>query len=272
MERLPNRDGIELYRLDSWRDFLELATEQFATAPAFVYRGQADSEWRVRSSLDRLEAKYPKRKNLLGGRPDYFDRPPLLEEEHLAAFKRAMRGRIGLSAEGLTDDEYWALGQHHGLATPLTDWTRSPFVALFFAFEEAERVDRNSKMSEPAQRVVYALSTSTIQTGDGSKDDTVRLVSPSTNTNYRLVSQAALLLKLPRRTDLETYVRKHFRGERHRQILTKIEIVNADRDGCLVALNKMNINRMSLFPDADGVARYVNSLWEPGHEDSLAHV
>jgi hypothetical protein len=251
---------------------MELATTAFAIAPAFVYRGQADSDWPVRSSLDRLEAKFPQRKNLSGKNPPYFRRPPLTEKEHMAAFKRAMRGRLGLGVEGLPDDEWWAIGQHHGLATPLTDWTRSPFVALFFAFEEALRLDRDGRMSEPVHRVVYALSTSALPKRGIPKADAVQFVSPSTNTNYRLVGQAALLLKLPRRTDLETYVRKHFRGEEHSQILTKIEIANVDRDGCLVALNKMNINRMSLFPDADGAARYVNSLWEPGHEDSLAYV
>ena len=29
---------------------------------------------------------------------------------------------------------------------------------------------------------------------------------------------------------------------------------------------------MTLFPDIDGAARYVNSLWEPGHEDLSAYI
>lgn len=272
MEQLPVRDGVEQYRLDSWRDFLELATKRFATSPAYVYRGQADLEWPVLSSLDRHEKKFPKRKNLVGRTPEYFDRPPLSEEQHLTAFKRALRGNREWAGGGLTDDEYWALGQHHGLATPLTDWTRSPFIALFFAFEEAVRMDRDGRMSEPAHRVVHALSTSAIQPGGSSGDDAVRFVSPVSGTNHRLISQAALLLKLPRHTDLESYVRTQFHGESHCSTLVKVEIPNEDRQGCLVALNKMNINRMSLFPDADGAARYVNSLWESGHEDSLAYV
>jgi hypothetical protein len=37
-------------------------------------------------------------------------------------------------------------------------------------------------------------------------------------------------------------------------------------------LNKMGINHMTLFPDIGGAARHVNSLWQPGHEDSIEHV
>ena len=59
---------------------------------------------------------------------------------------------------------------------------------------------------------------------------------------------------------------------RHDPTFTKIRIPNEGRTPCLVALNKMNINRMTLFPDIDGAARYVNSIWQPGHEDLIAFI
>jgi len=107
----------------------------FSIAPAFVYRGQANYDWPLRSSLNRLQQRFPNRKNMTG-QPPCFSCPPLTDKQHLDAFKRALRGRRGQNPKSLNDDGYWALGQHHGLATPLPDFTRSPFVALFFAFEE----------------------------------------------------------------------------------------------------------------------------------------
>ena len=208
----------------------------------------------------------------MGGKnPEFIDRPPLTDEQHLNAFKRALRGRRGPNPTPLAEDDYWALGQHHGLATPLLDLTRSPFAALFFAFEEPMiRID--DKMTTPPFRGVYALLTATIESCVKRTEKPIRLVSPDGDANFRLISQSALFAKLPRNTDVEGYVHEQFKGESHDPTFTKIKIPNDDRDGCLVALNKMNINHMTLFPDIDGAARHVNSLWQPGHEDSIAYV
>ncbi len=162
-------DGTTEIVLTSWSEFLELTKTSFAIAPAFVYRGQANYSLPLRSTLDRLQERFPKRKNLGGNNPEFFDEAaPFTEKEHLNAFRRAIRGRRGSKPSPLSDeDEWWALGQHHGLATPLLDWTRSPFVALFFAFEE-EKVEINGSLVEPDFRGVFALSTSTTQ--DSSKE------------------------------------------------------------------------------------------------------
>jgi FRG domain-containing protein len=70
---------------------------------------------------------------------------------HLDAFRRAARGRRGpFPAKLENENEVWALGQHHGLATPLLDWTESAFVALYFAFAE-------EATSSTGERAVWAL-------------------------------------------------------------------------------------------------------------------
>ena len=266
-------NGIQEYCLESWQEFHELSEDVFSKAPAYIYRGQTDHNWRLQSSLDRLEERHPKRRNLSGKTPEWFDCPPFSGQEHLNAFMRAVRGRLDLNSWPLAnEDEWWALGQHHGLATPLLDWTRSPYIALFFAFEEDSFLVADGTWAKPEHRAVYALSTSTIEDTAGKDEDHVSLVSPGGDTHYRLISQAGLLVKMPRHTDLETYVKKRFAHKTGGAILTKVKIPNVERLKCLVALNKMNINHMSLFPDVDGAAKHVNSLWQPGHEDSIAYV
>jgi len=273
MEESSVQNGTKEIRLDSWHEFFQLTTDLFATGPAYVYRGQTNYAWPLTTSLDRLESRYPHRKNLSGGVPDFFTSPPFTEEEHLNAFKRAIRGRRGSNPPPLTtENDYWALAQHHGLATPLLDWTRSPFVALFFAFEEEKCLVADHRWAEPDYRGVYILSTSSIDAVGTDVTARVEVVSPESDDNYRLISQNALFVRLPRKTDLKSYVETHFAGQSNSATFIAIKIPNSDRDGCLVALNKMNINHMTLFPDIDGAAKHVNSLWRPGHEDSIAWV
>jgi hypothetical protein len=267
----PVVDGVVEYTLDSWTEFSSLANTLFAKAPAFVYRGHANYQWTLRSSLDRLEERFPKRKNMSGDTPPFFDMAPFTDQEHLNAFKRALRGRRGANPPPLEEDDYWALGQHHGLATPLLDLTRSPFAALFFAFEQ-EQVVIGDALVTPEFRGVYALSTHTIKHPVNQPAVPFQLVSPDSDANYRLISQTALFVKLPRHTDLECYVRTWFAGESQDATFSKIKIPNEDRHGCLVALSRMNINHTTLFPDVEGAAKHVNSLWQPGHEDSIAYV
>ena len=262
-------DGIQEIILDSWKEFINLSVESFTKTPAYVYRGQANYNWQLISSMTRLQKRYPRRKNLGGNNPPYFECPPLTKNEQLTAFKYAIRGRRGPNPSELTDDEYWTLGQHHGLATPLLDWTRSPYIALFFAFEEEECNLSSNVLGAPDYRGVYALSTSTIDTMNNDDINSLKMLATKTDSNYRLINQCGVLIKIPLEIDIESLIKKNFRGEVHGATLAKVKIPNEDRESCLIALNKMNINRMVLFPDIDGAAKYVNSLWQPGHENLI---
>jgi hypothetical protein len=87
----------------------------------WLFRGQYSSSWELQSSLQRV---LPKGEVSFG-------------TKHLEKFKIYARGILNYDHfSQANDEEIWAIGQHQGLKTPLLDWTASPFVALFFAFEE----------------------------------------------------------------------------------------------------------------------------------------
>jgi len=279
MSKLPKTiSGIQVFELDSWRQFYDLVADQLANYPACIYRGQADASWKVVTSIDRLEAQYPTRPNFSGTNPPVFNCSPASRKTHLQAFMQAMRGRRGPNPQPLTESQIWALAQHHGLATPLLDWTRSPFVALYFAFEEKSVSGDNGKLIEPNSRAIYALSSALIDKSKSESDLVPRLISPTVETSDRLLAQSGLFLEMPKETDLETYVQTKFASESSdgdgvaRAVLKKIVIKNVDRTDCLKMLNKMNINRMTLFPDLDGSCQYINRMWELDFETSLGYI
>jgi hypothetical protein len=260
--------GVGDTPLESWEDFAPFINKAHANTPAYIYRGQADADWKIVSTLDRLEKRFPTTKNYLGSNPSHFNCSPATREQHLEAFKEAVRGKRGSNPQALSENEWWALAQHHGLATPLLDWTYSPFVALFFAFEEAHCTNKEGKSYEPEKRAVYAVPVHIISKKDESDPAIPFIFSPRREISYRLSSQSGVLMKMPKGMDLESNVGSRFTDETSetnihaRSILMKITIPNKGRVECLKFLNKMNINRMSLFADLDGAAKYINSLWE----------
>jgi hypothetical protein len=102
-----------------------------------------------------------------------------------------------------------------------------------------------------------------------------RVYSPSGPVSRRLLAQSSLFLKMPEQTDLEAIIEHHLaeltsEGE-GKPVLKKIRIPSEGRRECLKMLNKMNINRLTLFPDLDGAARYINGLWDLDFDSALGY-
>lgn len=253
-------DGVMTYSLSSWSSFFPfLETEVFHTSiksrHAYIWRGQRRSDWSISSSLDRLLQKL----NFLSAGPKVLER---LSAEHLRSFAYAARGRRGINPRKLDFDadanEWWALGQHFGLATPLVDWTRSPFAAAYFAFEEVGS-------EQTKHRVVYGLDRLAVERRSkalgGSPEErrgaTIEFVEPMSDENQRLVSQSGLFTKAPILVPVEQWVARAFEGSLA-TVLLRIKIPDTARRGCLGTLNRMNINHLSLFPDLTGASRSTN--------------
>ena len=280
VKRSENTRGIETIELADWSEFYALMARDFADSPSYVFRGQADAAWKVESSLDRWERLHS------GAKDGSAPRPPVSRDVHLRAFRQATRAISPVELQKDDEPLAWALAQHHGLRTPLLDWSLSPFVALYFAFEDEYLIDPEAgtqpRLVEPAQRAVFALSTRAIARGAdvrGRQNTIPRVYSPSGPVSQRLLAQSSLFLMMPQNTDLESWIAgnlahaKSCKGDpRDRAaVLRKITIPSQGRRECLKMLNKMNINRLTLFPDLDGAARHINDLWSLDFDSALGY-
>lgn len=243
-------DGVGSFTLTSWKYFHDFIYGEMLDYGAYVYRGQRNDNWKLESTLDRLLYKHGKLANRTN------------REKHLKTFKYAVRGRRGPNPAILsTENDWWAIGQHNGLSTPLLDWTTSPFVAAFFAYEKSREKDTIS-------RVVFAIQESTIEkkskqiiaTANKNEEEIPQVTEffrPFSDENSRLVNQGGLFSRAPDGIDLEKWIRQNFKGE-NTYVLMKIYLPSRDRSKALRSLNRMNINHLSLFPDLYGGSQYCN--------------
>ena len=249
-ETISVENGIWTIQLSSWKYFHDYVTQQMLNYSHYVWRGDRLDNRQLLSSFDR---KYQ-------GKVQRFIEKRL--EIHLGQFKLSVRGRRGVNPPELKlENEWWALGQHHGLSTPLVDWTRSPFVALFFAFEKVKRpqsrkraiYDINPRSCESKTKDILDNHTGPLRA------DFVEFFSPLQDGNSRLVNQSGLFSRCTPGKALESWVEQYHPGK-DSGMLIRILIPDIGRSDCLRTLNKMNINYLTLFPDLHGASHHANTI------------
>jgi hypothetical protein len=252
---------IPVTRLEHWREFSELLESNFfnRTKTQNIFRGQKRFDWSLAPSLARIPSSGIIDRTLAVSQLDYF--------------RRAVRGRLNDNSLVQSDeeDELWAVGQHHGLMTPLLDWTYSPYVALFFAFS----VEDSEEEKENPYRAVYVLNKTFIADDDLCPD--IRMVEPRKDDHGRLVNQAGLFTFSPYDSTIENALADTIGSEEFpdndlkaaseeeeagiiARYICKIYIKNEDREGCMRHLKRMNVHHASLFPDLIGASEYCNLL------------
>ena len=225
-----------------------------STNYASYYRGHSKVEYRLESTLERHLKIFGKQFNI---EKDYQK----LQEKYLEHCKRillnqSIDGYI-LLPSNLKDDDIWAFAQHYQLKTPLLDWTKSFFVALYFAFESQEE---NKKENE--YRVIYELN-------DFFNFGKKLIVEPEMKIGNRINAQKGVFTKLSSREfDEIAKMNTNWGNEHVFHRLSKILISNELKKDVLAYLALINIDASTIYPDLLGKIK----LCEIGIDNAIAEI
>ncbi|RDL43800.1 hypothetical protein DN730_11485 [Marinomonas piezotolerans] len=263
-------DGlIPSCRIESWEEFDRVVAYYCDNDSEghYVFRGQKHYKWELEPTLDRLVGHAVSEE---------------IAKKQLKNFRLSTRGRLNDKSVLSSDSELWALGQHHGLATPLLDWSLSPYVSLFFAFEGADDptwLDDNGDCSNYS-RTIFILNRHFIEDEyekalensepENTEGQYLRIVEPAIDDHGRLVNQAGLFTFAPYDEKLESSLytllsEKGIDVEDVNEVAKYICCIHVPnepdtRNKCLKKLHKMNIHHASIFPDLIGSSGYCNDL------------
>lgn len=226
----------------SWEQYKE---EIAGNSDLWVYRGQPNSDWDLKSSLERFN----------------FD--PDVEQQLLDEFKSGFE--LFVEKEIKYDLDYLAYMQHFGVPTRLLDFTYSPYIAAYFAFEYPQNqnvaiysMDYKSINSifedDFNSSIINSFSKSSyFKTVDNlikSKKDALYFVNQFHSFDRQFTQQSIFLANCGFRFSINELLE----GQPN---INKFIFSKSERTKVLIDLEKMNINGHSLFPGLDGFSRRI---------------
>jgi hypothetical protein len=217
-----------------------------------------------------------------------------IQRELYESFRDNVLINRDLEPSELSGIDLWQYGQHHGLPSPLLDWTSSPYIALFFALIDE---DDSSPMADPEPRCVWALNLDMLKLVNYAIRDEIRprhakMIKPEAalqkqfpelevinnidGYNKRLAYQQGFFTKHTFYESLEIWAKRIAEVISHNEwdtpLLTRVifRVSDEQRGRLLRTLDKMNINSRSLFPDIRGSVDYARFSVEHRRSGTLS--
>ena len=227
-------------------------SQKFEHTEQMLYRGHSNADWPLLTTLERRSDETFSIASYLQSATRYAEEIEAFTGKHWD----------GTSYNQVCDDldhfdsldpclpcyDYLVYLRHFGFPSPLLDWTRSPFIAAFFAFADPFPGDRVA---------IYVF----IETPDGSRDLTggqprIKNLGPFTRTHARHFSQQAQYTIATKAEGRQHFFCPHeqaFTADHSavvdQDVLVKITLPKSERWEALSYLEEHNLNHFTLFQD-----------------------
>ena len=151
------------------------------------------------------------------------------------------------------------LAQHHGLPTPLLDWTASPYIAAFFAFSDS--LEFQSHRPDSTHVRIYALTRNFIEVASPNIVNLIQArpfaaaLDVPPRHNIRLYAQQGRFL-VTNVANVENFF-KFLEKEWNQTFLYAADVPVSVAAEALEDLTFMGLTAATLFPGMDGVGRMI---------------
>ena len=213
----------------------------------YLFRGQADEDWDLRPSLLRHISRPGKKLDP--------KRVVDLEGKALAAFRSQAHLHLddSIVSQSHTERDWWGLMQQYGAPTRLLDWTRSPYVAAYFA--------ANEHFDRPGCIWLVCLDELVKVMSARHRPDVVVLPHEYETPTNRMVAQQSVAIYCTDVTaDHAAVIDTGLPAESSPRMFHRYTFPAAQKPHILHELRQMNITAATLLPGIDGLGESIAEL------------
>ena len=271
----------EIREIPSWLEFQKAIEDLFQEREAVeaanhgrhfevMFRGVGDSHWGLETTLER---SFPGERSSDSKRLSDYYREIFSSRPALATFTNRQWPDLPIPPnfdEALKNSDAWTNGlptdaeapglyeyliylRHHGYPSPLLDWTQSPYVAAFFAYDSIGR--------GATHVAVYALLKDSMR-GSSSGQPNVSILGPYVKSHPRHFNQQSRYSICIEVVDGDYLFAPHEPaivkdGAGIEGKLIKLQLPAVERSEALRTLELMNINPYSVYGSEESLVRTI---------------